>query len=422
MGHFIFHASGNMSIVTDEILTNSNLASQSKVKKQTDTHIDILDGFRGLAILLVMWFHIWQQSWLGTEIKIFGLNLNFDFIPRTGFLGVELFFFISGFVLFYPYARSIFEGTKSPTLKKYAYRRFIKIVPTYYLSLLVMILLPLNFHIGDGNESFIYIIKHLLFINSLTPDTFFDNINGVLWSLSVEAQFYLIFPILVYFMTGFRRVFVIFIATNIFAIIYRNYYNLRPNEISFMFNQLPGVIDIFIGGMITCYLVVWARNKFIFNKIHKTVFVVLSLLSLVAFFYMVSHFNRDALQIWQSSNRQYFVFLFMGMMGFGCLSSGFWRKIVANKILVFLSLVSYNLYIWHDYILLQLLKYRIPHFIGDSQHNNPSFNPFLYTILAFGISIAIATLVTYLFERPLLKYGFKGVFAKIKSFVLQKQN
>jgi hypothetical protein len=70
-----------MSKLTDEILTNTNLASQSIAKKQTDTHIDILDGFRGLAILLVMWFHIWQQSWLGAEIKIFGLNLNFDFIP-----------------------------------------------------------------------------------------------------------------------------------------------------------------------------------------------------------------------------------------------------------------------------------------------------------------------------------------------------
>lgn len=411
-----------MSRVTDETLINSNLASQSKVEKQTDTHIDILDGFRGLAILLVLWFHVWQQSWLGTDIKIFGLDLNLTFISETGFLGVEFFFFISGFVLFYPYARSIFEGAKSQTLKKYAYRRFIKIVPTYYLALLVMILLPFNFNV-DGNEKNIYIIKHLLFINSLTPDTFYDSINSALWSLSVEVQFYFIFPIIAYFfMKGFRKVFFIFMVTAIFAIMYRNYYNLHPYEMPFMFNQLPGVIDIFIGGMITCYLVVWTRNKFIFNSIHKTVFAVLSLSSLVVFFYVASQFNRDALQIWQSSNRQYFVFLFMGMMGFGCLSLGFWRKIVANKILVFLSIVSYNLYIWHDYILLQLLKYRIPPFVGDSQHYNPSFNPVLYTILAFGISIAVATVITYLFERPLLKYGFKGVFAKIKSFFLQKPN
>jgi peptidoglycan/LPS O-acetylase OafA/YrhL len=400
--------------INDEVL-----ASQSKVKKQSDNHIDILDGFRGLAILLVIWFHIWQQSWLGTEIKIFGLDLNFDFIPRTGFLGVELFFFISGFVLFYPYARSIFEGEKSPTLKKYVYRRFIKIVPTYYLSLFVMILLPFNFNVGDS-EKFMYILKHILFINSLTPDTFFDSINGVLWSLSVEVQFYLIFPILVYFMKGFRKVFVIFMVTNIFAIMYRHYYNLRPDQISFMFNQLPGVIDIFIGGMIACYLVVWARNRFNFNNIHKTVFAVLSLLCIVTLFYIVSQFNRDALQIWQSSNRQYFVYLFMGMIGFGCLSLGFWRKIVANKILVFLSIISYNLYIWHDYILLQLLKHRIPFFIGDSQHSDPNFNQVLYTILALGISIAVAILVTYLFERPLLKYGFKGVFAKIRFFLTEK--
>ena len=43
-----------MTKVADEILTNTNLVSQIKVKEQTDTHIDILDGFRGLAILLVL--------------------------------------------------------------------------------------------------------------------------------------------------------------------------------------------------------------------------------------------------------------------------------------------------------------------------------------------------------------------------------
>ena len=56
--------------------------------------LDVLDGLRGIAIALVVWFHLWQVSWLDP----YGLV----FIPVSGFLGVELFFFLSAFCLSYP--------------------------------------------------------------------------------------------------------------------------------------------------------------------------------------------------------------------------------------------------------------------------------------------------------------------------------
>ncbi len=69
------------------------LTKQMKVEQNKQKyHITVLDGFRGLAILLVMWFHIWQQSWLSNKINILGLTINFDFFAIGGFIGVELFF------------------------------------------------------------------------------------------------------------------------------------------------------------------------------------------------------------------------------------------------------------------------------------------------------------------------------------------
>src|ERR1017187_8440888 len=95
-----------------------------------DARLDVLDGLRGLAILIVLWYHVWEWSWLGTDFNAFGKHLSFQFAVETGFTGVDLFFFISGLVLFYPYARHMFEGKKLQTVKEFAYRRFIKIVPS----------------------------------------------------------------------------------------------------------------------------------------------------------------------------------------------------------------------------------------------------------------------------------------------------
>ncbi len=61
-----------------------------------------MDGLRGLAILLVVLFHYWQLSFWAIPI---GGDRTIEMVQYAGFLGVELFFFISGFCLFYPYAK-----------------------------------------------------------------------------------------------------------------------------------------------------------------------------------------------------------------------------------------------------------------------------------------------------------------------------
>ena len=61
--------------------------------------LGVLDGLRGLAVLLVLWYHVWEISWLSPPKPL-------AFLPATGFIGVTLFFFLSGFVISYPFFRA----------------------------------------------------------------------------------------------------------------------------------------------------------------------------------------------------------------------------------------------------------------------------------------------------------------------------
>ena len=109
---------------------------------QTDyqtEHIDVLDGIRAISILIVVWFHFWQQSWL---MPIVG-DFNIDWIPRNGALLVDMMILLSGFCLFLPYARSMVYGSNTQTTKTFYVKRGARILPSYYFSvLLILFLLP----------------------------------------------------------------------------------------------------------------------------------------------------------------------------------------------------------------------------------------------------------------------------------------
>ncbi|MBQ1257538.1 MAG: hypothetical protein IIX93_09725, partial [Clostridia bacterium] len=56
----------------------------------------LADGFRALAMLGVMWFHIWQQSWLSPRFVLWGRTFDFTHIVRSGYLLVDVFLLLSG--------------------------------------------------------------------------------------------------------------------------------------------------------------------------------------------------------------------------------------------------------------------------------------------------------------------------------------
>jgi len=364
--------------------------------------LDVLDGLRGIAVLLVLWYHVWEISWLPAPFDWL------EFLPETGFVGVHLFFFLSGFVIVYPFVRAAASGRSQPGWRHFAWRRFIKIFPSYALSIAVAF--ALGYAAKQQTSNALAVVTHLLFIHTWFPDSY-GAINGVLWTLAVEVEFYCCFPLI---WAAFKRQPYLTAAAMI-AIAWAWRAWLAHCCYTGLFTQweenLPGYLDIFAFGMLSAYLFTRYGHRVKAGVLRFAgpvlaiaggVLLVLLLQSL--FDYRI---NDQWAGTWQIDKRP-LLGLGFAMLALGSLvAPRWWQWLLANPPLKFLAAISYNLYLYHQIVARQLLDWHLPPYSGDP-HEDPSWQ-LNYTLAAFGAAIAEAALVTYLFERPLLRIEPPGL-------------
>ncbi len=171
------------------------------------TRFPALDGLRGVAILLVMAFHYEARNFPGH-----GFFLPFWLVIREGWMGVDLFFVLSGFLI-----TGILCDTRSSRsyFRTFYARRTLRIFPLYYgflaMAFWLLPLLPLPGgpqavpNVRAQVFSWFYLSNFLVGFDgwSASPD-----LVPHFWSLAVEEQFYLVWPALVYFATrrGLARI------------------------------------------------------------------------------------------------------------------------------------------------------------------------------------------------------------------------
>lgn len=155
--------------------------------------IQVLRGIAAMAVILIHVSDMLQQY---TDQH--GLFCRLSHIWYTGAAGVDLFFIISGFVMVQS-TRYAFQ--KPGAGRKFLARRFIRIVPLYWLYtslMLILVLLPST--LKSTSFSAIYTLKSFLFIPALNPT---NGLNLPLlpqgWTLSYEVYFYLIYSVLLFF-------------------------------------------------------------------------------------------------------------------------------------------------------------------------------------------------------------------------------
>jgi peptidoglycan/LPS O-acetylase OafA/YrhL len=361
------------------------------------TRLGVLDGLRGIAVLLVLWYHIWEISWLPAP------HPWLQFIPETGFAGVDLFFYISGFVIVYPFVKALVHGNPLPSWSHFAYRRAIKIVPSYLLSIVAVIAIGYA-HFANAGEALRDIGTHLLFIHTWWGDTY-GSINGVLWTLAVEVEFYAIFPLL---WLAFKPYPWLTAAAMVGAsLLYRTHAAqcCFHTSMGLLVYNLPGYLDVFAAGMVSALVYVRVRDNA--ARWHAPV----ATLAAIGGFVMLTLLLQNLWSIrltdqwstaWQIDNRTLVAVAFT-LMGLGSLLAvPAWQRLLANPVLLFFAAISYNLYLYHQPLARLLLKWRIPPYAGTNQHADPHW-PLTFTLIAFAATIAQATIVTYFFERPLLR-------------------
>jgi peptidoglycan/LPS O-acetylase OafA/YrhL len=154
-------------------------ASQEYVRFARTKTFGSLDGLRAIAILAVLWHH-------HAENAVPGWN-----ITKHGFLGVDLFFTISGFLIVTLLLRER-RRKDSISLRDFYIRRFLRIFPPYYLVLLVAGTVAFLKPGGTSSEAVRHDLPYaILFVSNLVP---MQSLLAITWSLSVEEQFYLIVP------------------------------------------------------------------------------------------------------------------------------------------------------------------------------------------------------------------------------------
>jgi peptidoglycan/LPS O-acetylase OafA/YrhL len=187
---------------------------QPQVPRQTApaprARMAYIDGLRGLAMLMVLGFHCWLSAGVALPLAIGRWRFDGTFLLQHGYLGVHLFLVLSGFCLAYPLTR---EGAAGMRLEigRFARRRAWRILPPYYVALALFSLRPLlekalataAGHPHHAVEFYTpgQVLSHVFMVHNFSP-AWQRTINGSFWSLALEWQLYLVFPLLVW---GFRR-------------------------------------------------------------------------------------------------------------------------------------------------------------------------------------------------------------------------
>jgi peptidoglycan/LPS O-acetylase OafA/YrhL len=351
-------------------------------------HMTQLDALRCFAVLAVLVAHLWQPEplpWIFARID-------------WGELGVRLFFVLSGFLI-----TGILLGAgrgatgrvgQRHVMQQFYVRRFLRIFPIYYLVLVVCLI----FAVAPVREVWPWLFTYTTNIYIWEHTEFMPNV-GHFWTLAVEEQFYLVWPLLVLFAPR-RRLLPILLAVVASALVYRLYASFAyPADIASgagaSTTLIFGVIDsLGLGALLAlCMspdagpLEIWLRRG-LWIALPAGIVLYVGTLMLVHV-HPGSHLGA---MIGQLGLALAFCWLIgRASRGFG----GATGRVLELPPLLYLGRISYGIYIFH--MLVPVLLAAIAEDVGLDYKDQG----FLYFVVAASATVAISALSWHAFEAPL---------------------
>ena len=351
-------------------------------------HLASLDGLRGLAILLVVFYHIFPHRDTGL----------LGFLSSASWCGVDLFFVLSGFLI----TGILFDAQGAPAyFRNFYMRRTLRLFPVYIVFISIVLLLP---HQPTGHAwwlTALYVCYAanivLFFIPSFQVGL--PLVVNHIWSLSVEEQFYLLWPWIVTRLKTRRRIFIACICGSIAALALRLFIaTLHLTNLLFVYYELPTRADALLLGAAAAMLY---RTPGFLAK-HLTIVRITAVLAPLIYFTMALHahtffFAAKPINTWG------YTLLAVTATSVLLLAvhPGSWTgHFFANPFLRFYGRYSYGLYLFHQAPAQYDILYLEPIF---TRHIHPLW---LAAILHFLVVLALATALAVLsfrfIEQPFL--------------------
>lgn len=355
------------------------------LQKTLRERLDTLDGLRALAALGVLWIHSWTFHG-NPRLQIAGLDITN--LLTLGGNGVDLFFVISGFCMYYFYAqKTAFSYQYFWTFIK---KRWLRLSPAFYTVTLIYILFSYNAnHEYSILKSF---FTSFFYLNSISS----YNAAGLFWSLSAEWQFYLIIPfVLIYqhkysFHDIFYLTIVILGTISILSVL------ILKKKSDFLIDQIIFRYFEFAWGIITARILLVKNYKLSFRPIWLIVFILLTYLGR-------GFLSKSILSL---SESYYNLFKLIGFTTMGCgfggilyltvTSQKFLRLIIGNKLLSMIGRISFSFYLWHGLITIYIGSWVQQTFPYIRDIRTPIITFFVSTLILLPISL----LSYQLLEKP----------------------
>ena len=373
--------------------------------------IGVLFGFRALMVLFVCNYHIWQLGWLPQYVDILGMRLDFDYFTRSSYLFVDGMLLLSGLLLYLPYARQTVLGTPVPTTKRFYWNRIVRIVPSYLFSVLMIlfcIALPGGAY-RDAQAQNLDVLTHLTFTFNWTAATYLHTpLNGALWTVAVEMQFYVLFPLLA--RAAQKKPTLTLTTMALLGMSYRLLIALYVPESAAYINQMPAFLDVYALGMLGANVYVRLQKRWEEPAKQRerraisgfaVVGLALACWAVCALLRVQSSNGLEspaALRLSQMELRFWFACVLLVAMLCASIMPKILQKLLDNRLMRFLSTISFNLYIWHQVLSARLAADLFP----ATLHQDLPLRK-AYTLLCFALSILVAMLTTYGLEQPAAK-------------------
>ncbi len=315
----------------------------------------VINGLRGYAILGVIYFHLLgvffnRPGWVTYYI------FDVPIFPLTylghGWLGVDLFFILSGFVLYLPYATKSRELTTKSDLWGFYKNRAARLLPLYYTVVIISVIFIVKWsHIHDWAFWKEMLLMFTLTFN-FTKETFIPQSNYVLWSLGIEVLFSLIFPLLIWGIAKrgiIKFSLIVFYLSFIVRMVSCWYpeYNVAPH-LNMIKDSIFGRLDDFIVGMLICHWFVTGWKQAWFERYSMHLFLV-SMIVITLGCYFSDYVFLHLLPAWCEP-----IINTVFQLGFGLLilsllhmSKNPLRYLFTNNFLQLCGMMCYSLYLWH---------------------------------------------------------------------------
>ncbi len=344
-------------------------------------HIDSLRAIAAIAVL-------------GTHAAIFGGadgpgSTSGHYAQRLE-VGVAIFFVISGFLLYRPFAAARAAGAAPPATGAYAWRRGLRIVPAYWLALTVSALILGTkgvLTLPDG-------LRFYFFGQAYEEPTIAGGLTQA-WTLCIEVAFYAFLPV-----WAFSLVWKIAVLSGMDA------HQIRVTPLLI---ALPAYLDQFALGMGLAVLTLWLDQR---SAAPRAVAFIdrfpgaAWLVALVAFWVVSMRIGIGDHLFEPMSRVQYLErHLLYAVVGIAMVlpaavgqpGRGLVRRVLANRVLLWLGVVSYGIYLWHLTVLDQLSRWGFTGIAG--------IDPYLaWMVVGLAATAVVAAASWYGFERPLLRF------------------